>query len=53
MIGFVNIGLVFSVQLYMEDICKQGLEHGINLWFLEKIEQGAKVGKGKIHPHVL
>ena len=45
--------LVFYLQLYVEDICKQSPEYGVNLWVLEKAEQGAKVGKGKIHPHVL
>jgi hypothetical protein len=37
----------------MEDICKQSVEYGINLWVLEKIEQRTKVSKGKIHPNVL
>lgn len=53
MVEFLNIILVFHLQLYMEDICKKSLEYGINLWLLEKIEQGAKVGKGEIHPYVL
>jgi len=53
MVEFLNIILVFHLQLYMEDICKKSLEYGINLWLLEKIEQGAKVGKGEIQPYVL
>lgn len=34
--------VTFALQLYMEDLCKQGVEHGSNLRILEAIEQGTK-----------
>lgn len=41
------------LQLYMEDLCKQGIEYGVNLHFLEDIVQGSERGKAKIQRHFL
>ena len=37
----------------MENLCKQGVEHGSHLWILEADEQGAEASQAKIHSHAL
>lgn len=40
-------------QLYLEDLCEQGTEHGINLQLLEATEQGTETAQTKIPSDVL
>jgi len=41
-LNFLLYLVVLSLQLHMEDLCKEGAEHGNNLWILEAVEQGAE-----------
>lgn len=52
-VNFLLYLVVLSLQLHMEDLCKEVAEHGSNLWILEAVEQGAEASQAKIHPNVL
>ena len=37
----------------MENLCKQSVEYGSNIWFLEVYEQGTEASQAEIYPYAL